>query len=138
MFLEREGVHFEYHVLPDNNDRFAENEEANTDMVTGTIYIKESVMVQACKKSSSRAFFTILHELGHYFLHFLKADENLIEVEDSAKVKLYCDPEWQADTFTSEFLMPYEECLKLTSLEISRVYKVSKKAADIRYKKIHE
>lgn len=137
LFAEK-GLIFDYRILPDDSDLFYEKEEAWTDMQTGIIYIKESVMEQACRRKYKRGSFTLVHELGHYLLHYLSIDVRLTRVADNVYVPLYRDPEWQADTFASEFLMPFEECLKLDSEEIRKTFHVSRKAAEVRFNKIQE
>ena len=107
-------------------------------MSTGIIYIKESVMEQACRRAYRRGAFTLIHELGHYLLHYLQNDVKLTRVADDIYVPPYCDPEWQADTFASEFLMPYEECIVMDEEEIRKTYHVSRTAAEVRHNKVKE
>ena len=57
---------------------------------------------------------------------------------DDIYVPPYCDPEWQADTFASEFLMPYEECIVMDEEEIRKTYHVSRTAAEVRHNKVKE
>ena len=125
------GFKFDYKVLPDNDDAFIKRQEAFTDMTTGIVYIKESVMEDACK-GNSRGVITLAHELGHFCIHFIQGTAILSRVPDNELVPTYCDPEWQADTFASEFLMPYAECIEMSSVEIQETYHVSKKAAKVR------
>ena len=107
-------------------------------MQTGVIYIKESVMEQACRRSFRRGAFTLIHELAHYLLHFLQDNVKLAKVADDIFLPPYCDPEWQADTFASEFLMPFEECARKDVDLIRKTYHVSRRAAEVRHKKIQE
>ncbi len=131
--FDKAGLKFDYEVLLDDSIAFESNEEAYTDMSTGIIYIKESVIEQACGGSFKRGVFTLVHELGHYLLHFVQNKVKLTMVVENVKVPAYCDPEWQADVFASEFLMPYEECINMCPKEIERLYHVSKKASEVRY-----
>ena len=124
--------------MPDDDEIFENKEEAYTDMSTGVIYIKQSVMEQACRRSYKRGAFTLIHELGHYLLHYLQNDVRLTRESDDVEVPIYCDPEWQADTFASEFLMPYDECINMEPEEIRKTYHVSRKAAEVRFNKIQE
>lgn len=133
-----QGLDFDYRIMPDGHEVFIDKEEAYTDMTNGIIYIKESVMEQACRRSYRRGAFTLIHELGHYLLHYLQNDVKLARVADDVYVPPYRDPEWQADTFASEFLMPYEECKKLEPEAIRKTYHVSRQAAEVRYNKIQE
>ena len=132
-----QGLEFDYKILPDNDGIFANKEEAYTDLLTGTIYIKESVMEEACRRSFKRGTFTLIHELGHFLLHYLQSEAKLTRVPDDTVVPVFCNPEWQADTFASEFLMPYEACLFLTIEEIRKQYHVSRQAAEVRFNKIN-
>lgn len=137
LFAEQ-GLDFDYRIMPDEDSIFLNKEEAYTDMSSGIIYIKESVVEEACRRSFRRGAFTLIHELGHYLLHYLQNDVRLTRVSDSAYVPPYCDPEWQADTFASEFLMPFEECINMSEEEIRKQYHVSRMAAEVRYNKIQE
>ena len=137
LFAEQ-GLDFDYRIMPDDHEVFYDREEAYTDMSTGIIYIKESVMEQACRRAYKRGAFTLIHELGHYLLHYLQNDVRLTRVADDMYVPPYCDPEWQADTFASEFLMPYEECVNMDEEEIRKTYHVSRMAAEVRYNKVQD
>lgn len=132
------GLDFDYRIMKDDHEVFYDKEEAYTDMSTGIIYIKESVVEEACRRSFKRGVFTLIHELGHYLLHYLQNDVRLTRVADDVYVPPYCDPEWQADTFASEFLMPYEECIHMDEEEIRKTYHVSRMAAEVRYNKIRD
>ena len=65
--LDDYGYYFNYEIRQDDDKLFNAKEEALTDLKTGTIYIKQSVMDEACSKKNARAVFTLAHELGHYF-----------------------------------------------------------------------
>lgn len=132
------GLSFDYRIKSDDDEIFDDKEEAYTDISTGIIYIKESVMEQACRRSYKRGAFTLIHELGHYLLHYLQNDVKLTRVADNVYVPSYRNPEWQADTFASEFLMPFQECLKMNPEEIRIKYHVSRKAAEVRYNKVQD
>ncbi len=130
-----ENFGFNYLTVPDCSPLFEEDEEAKTDIATGTIYIKESVFIEASHKRYCRAHFTIAHEIGHFVLH--RALGLISFARTSSPRKPFEDPEWQADTFASELLMPYEECQNLSPKEIRRKYHVTLLAATTRYNKIH-
>ena len=137
IILEHTGIGFNYEIKPDNDKIFKSNEEALTDLKTGTIYIKNSVMEEACTKKHSRATFTLAHELGHYFLHYLPIKTTLARVADDEKVPVFMDPEWQANTFASELLMPEETCVHMSIEGIMNIYNVSKQAAKVRWCKLN-
>ena len=138
ILFAKQGLDFDYRIMPDDHEVFYDKEEAYTDMSTGIIYIKESVMEQACRRAYRRGAFTLIHELGHYLLHYLQNDVRLTRVTDDIFVPPYCDPEWQADAFASEFLMPYEECVDMDVEKIRKTYHVSRMAAEVRYNKIQK
>lgn len=124
---------FQYEICENNDNKFVDDDEAYTDIVEKKIYIKESVWISACSEMNSRATFTLGHELGHYIIMCLR---NFPLLDDENNKKIYEDPEWQANTFCSEFLMPYEECRRLEPCEIAEKFNVSMSAANIRAEKI--
>ncbi len=128
---------FRYIVLMDKDPRFGTKEEATTDITTGVIYIKESVMKDACCHKYKRANFTICHEIGHFVLHRMLGGVNLTRLATTKKPKIYEDTEWQADTFASEFLMPAEAAKMMSSEEIRKTYCVSRRCTQVRYAKTH-
>ncbi|MCI6215481.1 MAG: ImmA/IrrE family metallo-endopeptidase [Mollicutes bacterium] len=127
---------FQYLVLPDDDSIFGTQEEAKTDISSGMIYIKESVMEEACCCANKRASFTIAHEIGHFILHRMLGGVNLARSTSVKKTKIYEDPEWQANTFASEFLMPFEAARNMSIDEIRRTYCVSKDCARVRFEKV--
>ena len=89
--------------------------------------------------SELRDRFTIAHELGHYVLHYLWP----IQVKSKEPFKLRASRygsdrvEWEANWFSSAFLMPSEEFKKIardgkTIGQIARHFMVSKSAAQLR------
>lgn len=128
---------FNYVVLPDDDPTFERMEEAKTDLTTGVIYFKESVIREAIHKRYCRANFTIAHEIGHFVLHRVLNFINFSRMLSPVQPRVFENPEWQADTFASELLMPYEQCLSFTPKELRRKYHVTKLAATTRYNKIH-
>ncbi len=127
---------FQYLVLPDNSKVFGPREEAKTDIASGQIYIKESVMNEACRHRYKRAAFTITHEIGHFVLHRMLGGVSLARTTSIRKPRPFEDPEWQANTFASEFLMPVEAVKKMSVQEIKKTFCVSKECAKVRYRKV--
>lgn len=92
--------------------------------------------------SEIRDRFTIAHELGHYFLHFLWPRQVLNRENFKLRASRYGSDraEWEANWFASAFLMPSDEFKRLADSEnyslgqLSRHFSVSLKAADIRAK----
>ena len=135
--LAKQEFRFDYEVLPDNDKRFGFREEAKTDIQNGIIYFKESVMNDGCK-DHTRARFTIMHELGHYLLHYLHGQISLSRIRENSYLIPCIDPEWQANAFASEILMPFEICKELTVEQIMKKYNVSKTAATVRKRMVRE
>lgn len=129
---------FEYRILPDDSPEFEKGEEAYTDMDTGRISIKESVFKKACTEAYTRATFTLVHELGHFFLHYLQGSSRLHRLPPGVDCPVFMDAEWQANTFASEFLMPFDECIGLVPEQIMDKFNVSKTAAEVRFQKVQD
>lgn len=127
---------FQYMVMPDDNSMFGFGEEAKTDISTGMIYIKESVMNQACHHKYKRASFTICHEIGHFVLHRMLGGVSFARSTCSKKPQVFADPEWQANTFASEFLMPATAVRDMSPDEIRETFCVSSGCAWVRYQKM--
>lgn len=94
-----------------------------------TIYIRDSVFDQMAK-GGQRAVFTIGHELGHAVLAHRRTYNRQVN-----EVPVYCNSEWQANTFAAEFTMPLKE-IRLRALRtaeaISNFFGVSPAAAATR------
>lgn len=89
-----------------------------------TITIREDVYERTVA-GRGRDRFTVMHEVGHLLLH---ADAPIALAR--GKVKPYCDPEWQANAFAGEMLVPYHLISGMTVEEIQSVCGVSKSAAN--------
>lgn len=120
---------FNYEYLTKNQmlDKYAYYDNRKNNMV-----IREDVYDAACD-GDGRSRFTIAHEIGHYFLH--RDGVKLCRMASDEKVVAYIDPEWQANTFASELLMPRHLIRGLTPHEISMRCKTSFQAASIAYEK---
>lgn len=68
------------------------------------IKIREDVYDRAVN-GSGRDRLTLAHELFHLLQH---SNDNIsfARIGDNSKVVTYCDPEWQADAFGGELLIP--------------------------------
>jgi hypothetical protein len=62
--------------------------------------LRKDVYDDACR-GNGRARFTASHELAHYLLH---RNVQMARVRDQG-VAIYCDSEWQADTFAGALMM---------------------------------
>lgn len=87
--------------LEDKHPIFEENTPAKYNPIENYIYVKESVL-EELENKEYRSNFTLAHELFHYFqCQVLEFDFD--EVEDCPT---YCDPEWQANEFAGQLLVP--------------------------------
>lgn len=87
--------------------------------------IREDVYIGACN-GKGRDRFTFAHELYH--LLFNKA-ERMSFCRREEIIPIYENPEWQADCFAGEFLMPHHLIKNMGTNEIITVCKVSEDAA---------
>lgn len=99
------------------------------------ITIREDVYENAIR-GSGRDRFTIAHEIGHYFLH-KPGTVALARIENGESVVTYRDPEWQANAFAGELLIPAHLVKGLTIDEIVKVCNVTVSAARVQWKKIN-
>lgn len=94
-----------------------------------TILINKSTYLSACN-GEPRARFTIVHEIGHAIFH--NESSTIYTRSRSAKIiRAFENPEWQANTFAAEILVPYYRINGLSVDEIAKKYLVSKKVAQI-------
>lgn len=121
---------FSFEVLEDN--AFEEGVQAESDIDKHVIYIKESVYEGAIK-NNGRDRMTIAHEIFHIMLH--QRSTLVLYCKDSDSIKRYENPEWQAECFAGEFLMPYSKIKNMSVQDISEQCKVSMVAA--RYQFTH-
>lgn len=80
-----------------------------------TLILRRDVYDSACR-GQGRARFTAGHELGHYVMHH----EVTFARASSDSDPIYCDAEWQADTFSGYLMMPKHlaqshECVETAS-----------------------
>ena len=89
--------------IMDNDDSIFEHEDelAKYSPIDNFIYIKEKV-VEEYENHEYRANFTLAHEFFHYIQYQVLGFE-FSEVE---KCKTYEDPEWQANEFAGQLLIP--------------------------------
>lgn len=90
---------------------------------------------EGAMKGNGRDRLTAAHELFHFLTHS-KANVVFARMENG-KVPAYMDPEWQADAFGGELLIPYDSVQDLTVDQIREKCGVSEKAAQCQYRKIH-
>ena len=98
------------------------------------IKLREDVYERAIQ-GIGRDRFTVAHELGHYLLH----DDNnvtLARMEKNKKIEHFRDPEWQANTFAAELLVPLNLIDTQNIYEIAENFGVSNQVAEIRLNKL--
>lgn len=103
-------------------DKYAEYEPINK-----ILRVREDTYENALNENG-RDRFTIVHEIGHIFLHSNKVSM----ARSSEKIPIYCDPEWQANTFARELLCPLKGINNCDNVElIADKFGVSKEVAKI-------
>lgn len=90
------------------------------------IQIREDVYERAVN-GDGRDRMTMAHELGHLLYHE-KQNVSYARMKNN-DIPAFRDPEWQADAFGGELLIPYHLTRGKDVEEVSRECKVSKKAA---------
>ncbi len=108
---------------------------ADADIEMQYIRIKKSVYIGACR-DNGRDRMTIVHEIGHLWLmcqNGIKFQRNF----QRTPVKRYQDPEWQAQCFAGELLMPAHLIQNMTPYEIATSCGVSFIAAKYQYRQLH-
>lgn len=90
-------------ILDDNDPYLDKNTPAVYNACDNFIYLKESV-INEIESGNYRSNFTLAHELFHYLQNqILNFTFEEVEVR-----KTYEDPEWQANCFAGELLLPNE------------------------------
>ena len=101
-----------------------------------TIYLTEATY-GAIRRSSPRARFTVIHELGHAVLGHTRSFNR----EQGRPAKTYEDSEWQANQFAAEILMPLAAIRKMslpTAESLAQTFGVSMQAAETRITKLKD
>ncbi len=117
---------FEFEIVDDNEL----NCYAKAYPSKNKIVVRNSVYEGACR-GNGRDRFTIAHEIGHFFLH---GDENVSFARLDETIFPFEDPEWQANTFAGELLVPVDLIKEMSIEEISVKCKVSRQVAEIQKK----
>ncbi len=94
------------------------------------IQIREDVYERACE-GSGRDRLTMAHELFHLLYH---GKEN-ISYARSGSIETYRNPEWQADAFGGELLIPYDLVIGMNPHQVAIECQVSLAAAKCQLKK---
>jgi len=120
---------FDYRILPKTEMR---DTYGMMNTVSNIMVIREDVYDGAVA-GIPRHRFTLCHELGHFILH----QPSFVSFARGSIPK-YCQPEWQANTFAGELMVPYHLAKNMTVSEISAKCGISKAAAEIQYNKFHQ
>ena len=110
------------------------NEYAHYNPSTNTISIRQDVYDRAVKKNG-RDRFTIAHEVGHYYLHDKSVRFSRIS---NGVAPIFCDVEWQANTFASFLLMEPRLICGMTPDLIASKCGTSQQAAKVALSKISQ
>jgi Zn-dependent peptidase ImmA (M78 family) len=110
------------------------NKHGETYPSKNLIRIREDVYERAIA-GVPRDRLTIAHEIGHLFLHENDAIA-LCRMEPGECIKVYEDPEWQANCFGGELLASYYLIKDMSEPEVMKSCNVSAEAASILVSKL--
>lgn len=99
-----------------------------TNTYSNIMRIRENVY-EGAVKGNPRDRFTLCHEFGHWFLH---QPENVSFARGA--IPKYSDPEWQANTFAAELMIPFYLVKDMSIEDIVEKCGVSYTCADIQRK----
>lgn len=124
---------FQFHVA--QPDEFPDSSYEGLTMPSGEILIREDVYLGATD-NIGRDVFTMTHELFHWAVH--RKEFGLARAD--SPIKIYRDPEWQANTGASFILMPKYIVMECDGdiHQLSERCCVSPLAAEVRYKKFKQ
>jgi len=116
---------FDYEIVSPNEmlDTYG-----TTNTYRNIMRIRENVY-EGAVNGNPRDRFTLCHEFGHWFLH---QPENISFARGT--IPKYCDPEWQANTFAAELMIPYYLVKDMSLEDIVEKCGVSYSCADIQRK----
>lgn len=125
-------AHFLEYLFPDHYQVVSKLNMGHYEglMVTGQdiIAIREDVYDGAVA-GDGRSRFTLAHEIGHFLMHRTDSHPRMVNPKN---LKPYENPEWQADNFASELLMPVNLVKGLLMDEIVKQCMVTPSAASVR------
>lgn len=117
-YLYGEGL-LSIQLIDDNDPLLDKSTPAVYNAKDNFIYIKEAVL-EEIECGNYRSNFTLAHELFHYLQHQVLGF-SFEEVEDR---KTYEDPEWQANEYAGELLVP-KKYLDFEENELVNKFRVS-------------
>jgi len=91
------------------------------------IQIRQDVYDRAVS-GSGRDRLTMAHELGHLLFHE-RQNISYARMEDDSNIVTFRNPEWQADAFGGELLIPHNLIQGMSVEEVMEACKVSGNAA---------
>ncbi|HYF36006.1 MAG TPA: ImmA/IrrE family metallo-endopeptidase [Prosthecobacter sp.] len=91
-----------------------------------SIEVREDVYDKACEGWGFDRL-TLAHELGHYVLH---PEVALARRVGTGSIKAYVDPEWQANAFAGELLMPLAVFKRIDPKGAANTFGVTQKAVE--------
>ena len=120
-----EEEEFDYEIVSDGE---MTDTYGTTNTASNIMKIRQKVYEGAIK-GNPRDRFTLCHEFGHWLLH---QPESVSFAR--GEIPTYCDPEWQANTFAAELLIPYYLVQGMSIEDIVESCGVSYMCADIQKK----
>lgn len=99
---------------------------AQYDPINNIMTLREDVYRGAIA-GNGRHRFTVAHEVAHYVLH----SSDIVLARSDLDLKIYQNPEWQANVFASELLMPSNLIKDMTADEVAIQCQTSLQAAQI-------
>ena len=116
---------FDYEIVSPNEmvDTYG-----TTNTYNNIMRIRENVY-EGAVKGNPRDRFTLCHEFGHWFLHQPKSISFA-----RGKIPKYCEPEWQANTFAAELMIPHHLIKDMNIYDIIDKCGVSYVCAEIQMK----
>ncbi|MGM9969486.1 MAG: ImmA/IrrE family metallo-endopeptidase [Anaeroplasma sp.] len=112
--------------LEDNDAFFEKDTPAKYCINDNFIYIKISVL-EEYEMGNYRASFTLAHELFHYIQYRVLK----FSFDEAINVKSYEDPEWQANEFAAQLLIP-SKYVDLNEIELCERFHVSQQCVLVR------
>lgn len=98
------------------------------------IFVRNSVYDGAAD-GNGRDRFTLAHELGHYILNG-STKVSYARVQSKSQIPAYRNPEWQANTFAAELLVPEYIARTINVKKIPNLCGVSMQVANIQKNQI--
>lgn len=127
----RMSLIFEEFYLDPRDAAFMGNDEGRVIAGTNCIALREDIY-EGAWNGNKRDRFTACHELGHFLMHRTVTMARTREDGD----KIFCDSEWQADTFAGTLLMSPRHLPRFANAEdAARECKMTGHAAEVMWKK---